>query len=62
MKKEKEFRAVLVQQCKEADAFSAEEYVAGKLQNLNEIVIPRCWKGKKMPQWWIREQMGLPPN
>ncbi|CAH0555919.1 unnamed protein product [Brassicogethes aeneus] len=62
MKKEKLFQAELIQQCKEAEAFSAEQYVEDKLNKLNEIVIPRYWKGKRLPEFIIREKMGLPPK
>ncbi|XP_050304500.1 uncharacterized protein LOC126742020 [Anthonomus grandis grandis] len=62
MKKEKEFQAVLIQQCKQAEAFSAEEYVNQKLDKLHEIVIPRYWKGKRLPEFLIRQKMGLPPK
>lgn len=36
LKKEKEFQAILIAQCKEAEAFSAEKYVADKLNAYNE--------------------------
>ncbi|ENN70299.1 uncharacterized protein LOC109545491 [Dendroctonus ponderosae] len=62
MKKEKAFQAVLITQCKEAEKFSAEQYVEDKLNKLHEIVIPRYWKGKKYPEFIIRQKMGLPPK
>lgn len=60
--KEKAFQAVLIQQCKEAEAFSAEKYVDEKLSRLHEIVVPRYWKGKRLPEFLIRQKMGLPPK
>lgn len=37
-KKEKEFQAGLIAQCKEAEAFSAEEYVQSRINKLNELL------------------------
>lgn len=62
LKKEKLFQAELIAQCKKAETFSAEEYVQEKLDRLNEVVIPRFWKGKRLPEFIIREKMGLPPK
>lgn len=59
LRKEKAFQAVLIAQIKEAEKFSAEEYVAEKLRKANEIVIPKYWKGKRLPEFIIREKMGL---
>ncbi|KAL1491546.1 hypothetical protein ABEB36_012127 [Hypothenemus hampei] len=62
MKKEKAFQAVLIQRCKEAEVFSAEEYVTQKLNKLHQVVIPKFWKGKRLPEFIIRQKMGLPPK
>lgn len=62
LKKEKEFQAGLIQQCKEAESFSAEKYVQERLDKLNEIPIPKRWKGKHLPEFIIREKLGLPPK
>ncbi|XP_017781756.1 PREDICTED: uncharacterized protein LOC108566407 [Nicrophorus vespilloides] len=62
LKKEKAFQAVLIQQCKEAELFNAKKYVDEKLEKLHEIVIPRYWKGKRMPEFLVRQKMGLPPK
>lgn len=62
LKKEKEFQAVLIKQCKEADHFSAQKYVQDKIDKLNEIVIPKRWKGRRLPEFLIREKLGLPPK
>lgn len=59
LRKEKAFQAVLIAQIKEAEKFSAEQYVAEKLRQANEIPIPRYWKGKQLPQFIIKEKMGL---
>lgn len=40
-KKEKLFQAELIGQCKEAEAFSAEDYVQGRISKLNELVAKR---------------------
>lgn len=37
-KKEKEFQAGLIAQCKQAEAFSAEEYVQSRIDKLNELL------------------------
>ncbi|XP_066245684.1 uncharacterized protein [Euwallacea similis] len=58
MKKEKAFQAILINQCKEAESFSAEDYVNQKLGKLNEVIIPKYWKGKKL----FREKIELPPK
>nr|CAI5828654.1 unnamed protein product [Callosobruchus analis] len=62
LKKEKAFQAVLVQQIKDAEQFSAEEYVQEKIEKLNEIIVPRFWNGRRLPEFLIREKMGLPPK
>lgn len=59
LRKEKAFQAVLIAQIKEAEKFSAEEYVAEKLRKANEIPIPKYWKGKRLPEFIVREKMGL---
>lgn len=60
--KEKVFQAGLIAQCKRAETFSAEAYVEERLQKLNEMVIPKKWKGKRLPEFIIREKLGLPPK
>lgn len=53
-KKEKEFQAGLIAQCKTAETFSAEEYVQQRIKRLNELVAkkegatnPNVIKGKE---------------
>ncbi|CAG9769227.1 unnamed protein product [Ceutorhynchus assimilis] len=62
LKKEKAFQRVLIQQCKDAESFCADDYVEKKLDKLHEVVIPRYWKGKRYPEFLIRQKMGLPAN
>lgn len=62
LKKEKAFQAELVNQCKTAEAFSAEKYVQDKIDKLNEVQIPRFWKGRRLPEFIIREKLGMPPK
>ncbi|KAL5292151.1 hypothetical protein ACFFRR_011145 [Megaselia abdita] len=59
LRKEKAFQAVLIAQIKEAEKFSAEQYVADKLKALNTVPIPRLWKGKRLPQFIIKEKLGI---
>lgn len=40
-KKEKAFQAELIAQCKEAEAFSAEDYVQGRINKLNELLVKK---------------------
>ncbi|XP_030761528.1 uncharacterized protein LOC115886494 [Sitophilus oryzae] len=61
-KKEKLFQDKLIQQCKVAESFSAEDYVQNKLDELHKQILPKFWKGKKLPEFLIREKMGLPPK
>lgn len=62
MRKEKLFQGQLLAQIKEAEGFSAEQYVAEKLKKATEVPIPRYWKGKRLPEFIIREKLGLPPK
>lgn len=54
-KKEKVFQAELSKQIKEAEEFSAEQYVAEKLRLATETPIPRFWKHRRLPQFIIKE-------
>lgn len=62
LRKEKLFQAELIEKCKMAEAFSAEQYVDKRLAKYNEIIIPKTWKGRRLPEFLIREKMGLPPK
>lgn len=57
LRKEKAFQAVLIAQIKEAEKFSAEQFVADKLREANETPIPRFWKGRRLPEFIIKEIM-----
>ncbi|XP_058454605.1 uncharacterized protein LOC131432389 [Malaya genurostris] len=59
LRKEKTFQAELIGQIKEAEKFSAEAYVANKLRQATETPIPRFWKGKRLPQFIIKQKMGI---
>lgn len=59
MRKEKAFQATLMAQIKDAEKFSAEAYVEGKLRQATETHIPRFWKGRRLPQFIIKEKLGI---
>lgn len=59
MRKEKAFQAMLLTQIREAEKFSAEKYVDEKLRQATETPIPRFWKGKRLPQFIIKEKLGI---
>ncbi|XP_055914766.1 uncharacterized protein LOC129947989 [Eupeodes corollae] len=59
MRKEKAFQAGLISQIKTAERFSADQYVKSKLQEANETPIPRFWRGKRLPQFIIKQKLGL---
>lgn len=59
LKKEKRFQGRLVRQIKNAEKFSAEAYVDEKIKKATEVPIPRFWKGKRLPEFIIREKLGL---
>ncbi|CRL06342.1 CLUMA_CG018900, isoform A [Clunio marinus] len=54
LRKEKAFRAELLDQIREAEKFSAEEYVADRIRQATETPIPRFWKSKRYPKDLIR--------
>lgn len=56
-RKEKFFQNELIAQVKEAEAFSAEKYVAEKIRMATETPIPRYWRHKRMPTFFIKEQI-----
>ncbi|XP_052897583.1 uncharacterized protein LOC128304434 [Anopheles moucheti] len=59
LKKEKLFQAELIGQIREAEKFSAEAYVASKLKQATDVPLPRFWKGKRLPQFIIKQKLGL---
>lgn len=54
-RKEKTFQAELLVQIKEAEKFSAEEYVAEKIKQATDVPLPRYWKGKRLPAFIIKD-------
>ncbi|CAO1439423.1 unnamed protein product [Diamesa tonsa] len=57
LRKEKKFQARLLYQIREAEKFSAEEYVANKIKQATENEIPRFWRGRRLPQFIIKEKI-----
>jgi len=57
LRKEKVFQAELTAEIREAESFSAEAYVAEKIRQATESPIPRFWKGKRLPQFIIKEKL-----
>lgn len=62
MKKEKEFQAVLIQQCKEAEAFSAEEYVNNRLATLKDIMSSTDMKGQTLVEFLAKRNKNMSSN
>lgn len=56
-KKEKRFQGELVSQIREAEKFSAEQYVADKIRQATEAPIPRFWKHRRLPQFLIKQKI-----
>ncbi|KAG5672267.1 hypothetical protein PVAND_002407 [Polypedilum vanderplanki] len=54
-KKERRFLNGLLDQIKVAQKFSAEEFVEDKIRKATTDPLPRHYKGRKLPQWLIRE-------
>ena len=55
MNKEKTFHAEIMGQIREAEKFSAQQYVAQKIEKANEVLLPKLWKGKRLPEFVIIE-------
>jgi len=55
MRKEKAFQAELLGQVKEAEKFSAVEYVQEKLNIVNMTILPNRWRGKRLPEFVIKD-------
>jgi Mitochondrial domain of unknown function (DUF1713) len=56
-KKERAFLDGLLNQIKEAQKFSAEEYVDKKLNLAAQGPVPKRYKGKPLPKWLVMELM-----
>lgn len=59
MRKEKAFQAKLIAQIKEAETFSAINYVANKMQKAKETPLPKYWKGRRLPEFIIKQKLGI---
>ncbi|XP_075979749.1 uncharacterized protein LOC142978974 [Anticarsia gemmatalis] len=57
--KEKRFQNSLLAMVKQANEFQAEQYVAEKLQKANHTPLPTRWKHKRLPEFIIRQLMGI---
>ncbi|XP_068622739.1 uncharacterized protein [Battus philenor] len=57
--KEKIFQNELLAMIKAANDFSAEQYVVGKLDKANHTPLPTRWKHKRLPEFIIRQLLGL---
>ncbi|XP_014256196.1 uncharacterized protein LOC106670407 [Cimex lectularius] len=55
MKKEKEFQAEIMCKINEAENFNATAYVQEKIDKANEVLIPKLWKGKRLPEFVIKD-------
>ncbi|CAG9790730.1 unnamed protein product [Diatraea saccharalis] len=57
--KEKIFQNELLAMVKEANEFSAEQYVTQKLEKANHTPLPTRWRHKKLPEFIIRQLLGI---
>ncbi|KAJ8714320.1 hypothetical protein PYW07_002545 [Mythimna separata] len=57
--KEKNFQNSLIAMVKSANEFQAEQYVADKIQNANHTPLPTRWKHKRLPEFIIRQLLGI---
>ena len=55
MKKEKAFQSELMCKVKEAEAFDAKQYAREKLNRANAVLLPKLWKGKRLPEFVIKD-------
>ncbi|BES91640.1 Hypothetical protein NTJ_04448 [Nesidiocoris tenuis] len=55
LKKEKAFQAELMAQIRESKKFDAAAYVAEKLRQANEVPLPKYWRGKRLPEFVIKD-------
>lgn len=44
---------------KQADAFSAEDYVKNKIEKANFTPLPTRWRHKRLPDFIIRQLLGI---
>ncbi|XP_063382784.1 uncharacterized protein LOC134669194 [Cydia fagiglandana] len=57
--KEKAFQNELLALIKQANDFSAEQYVASKLEKANHTPLPTRWRHKRLPEFIIRQLLGI---
>lgn len=57
--KEKKFQNELLALVQNANEFSAEKYVAEKIQKANYTPIPTRWRHKRLPEFIIRQLLGI---
>lgn len=55
MRKEKAFQAELMAKIRETEKFDAVAYATQKINKANEVLIPKLWKGKRLPEFLIKE-------
>lgn len=59
LRKEKAFQAELLAQIHKAEQFDAANYVSDKIRQATEVPIPKLWKGRRLPEFIIRQKLGL---
>lgn len=59
IRKERAFLDERLAQIREAERFDAAQHVATLIAKAKEKPLPRYYKGKRMPAWWIKEQIAL---
>ncbi|CAH0587845.1 unnamed protein product [Chrysodeixis includens] len=57
--KEKTFQNSLLAMVKQANEFSAEQYVNEKIQKANHTPLPTRWRHKRLPEFIIRQLLGI---
>ncbi|KPJ18514.1 Cytochrome b-c1 complex subunit 2, mitochondrial [Papilio machaon] len=57
--KEKIFQNELLAMVKAANEFSAEQYVASKIESANHTPLPTRWRHKRLPAFIIRQLLGI---
>uniref|UniRef100_A0A0A9Z2A9 Geranylgeranylglyceryl phosphate synthase n=1 Tax=Lygus hesperus TaxID=30085 RepID=A0A0A9Z2A9_LYGHE len=55
LKKEKLFQAELMGKIREAERFDAAAYASAKIEKSNQVLIPKLWKGKRLPEFLIKQ-------
>ena len=55
--RELEFRQRMIAKVNEANRFEPEEFVDNYLEDMNTELIPKTYKGRRLPQWLIKQLM-----